>query len=67
MKKWKYRTTDNEVLGMGYLPNGFAENELNPTFPDVVEETIFDSCNPNIDEDTLIIRTGPSAYTETPR
>jgi len=36
----RYRTTNNEILGWGCLPNGFAANELDPVSPNVVQETI---------------------------
>jgi len=38
--KWRYRTTDNKILGAGYLSNGFAANELDPVDPDVVSEDL---------------------------
>jgi len=66
MKKWRYRTTDNEVLGIGYLPNGFSTNELDPESPDVVQEDIPESCNPDLIL-YVITRTGVGTYTQAER
>lgn len=35
MAKWRYSTATSEILGWGFLPNGFGANELSD---DVVSE-----------------------------
>lgn len=64
MKKWRYNSDTGLVLGMGYLPNGFAENELDPIQENIIQEDIPENCNPPLDEpNTTVIRTGEGEYT----
>jgi len=68
-EKWRYRTTDNKILGAGSLPNGFGVNELDPVDPDVVSEDLtelqFEAFNKDKagNPTATFTRTGAGTYT----